>query len=125
MGKPENVKVTINQKENTLKIDYDEKTGNSFYKMSKVETLPKFVLENNLFKEIKCIFEKGQVKIELPEDPKMKQKEIEAEKEKNKDTELETEAETVAIEIVDEDENEKHDEKHDMHDSESVKSDES
>jgi len=81
---PKNIKITVDQKQNTMKIDYERNSnskdkngehshsGQSFYKMTEIKTLPKFINEQNLYKDIKCTFEKGQLKIVLPEDKNLK-----------------------------------------------------
>merc|ERR1712047_163341 len=85
MGDPKNIKITVDQKQNTMKIDYERNSnskdengknsgqiGQSFYKMTEIKTLPKFINEQNLYKDIKCTFDKGQLKIVLPEDKNLK-----------------------------------------------------
>ena len=104
---PRNIKITVDQKQNTMKIDYERNSkdengensgqiGQSFYKMTEIKTLPKFINEQNLYKDIKCTFEKGQLKIVLPED-----KNLEALESKGRDAK-----------DVDMAENNDHDEKH-------------
>jgi len=66
-AKPENVKVLVNEKDNTITVEYSEKSknGQSFYK--KIESLPKYVSDQKSHKMIKSKIIDGQIKIILPE----------------------------------------------------------
>jgi len=64
---PSQVNVTIDEKNNTLTIDYEKSDNGCFQKMTETRTLPKFIAEQGLHKQIQCKFEQGQVNIALPE----------------------------------------------------------
>jgi len=64
---PSQVNVTIDEKNNTLTIDYEKSDNGCFQKMTETRTLPKFIAEQGLHQQIKCKFEQGQVNIVLPE----------------------------------------------------------
>merc|ERR1739845_29813 len=91
-AKPENVKVLVNEKENTITVEYSEKSknGQSFYK--KVESLPKYVSDQKSHKMIKSKLIDGQIKIILPE-------KVEAIQASEKPKEIEV---AVAVENADE-----------------------
>merc|ERR1712170_78900 len=75
---PKNLKIKIDKNSNSLSINYQKKSDNSFYQISETKSLPNFIKEHDLFEKIKCNFENGQVKISIPEEPKA----IEDQKEK-------------------------------------------
>jgi len=64
---PSKVNVSIDQKNNTLTIDYEKSGNGSYQKMTETRSLPKFIAEQGLHQQIQCKFEQGQVNIILPE----------------------------------------------------------
>jgi len=113
---PKNLKIKIDKNKNSLTINYQKKSDNSYYQISESQTLPNFIKEHNLFEQIKCNFENGNVKISFPEEPV---KAIEDEKNgKNVDERNEMEIdvekenpEMVTIDLVSEEEEKEDEEK--------------
>merc|ERR1739845_3854 len=103
-AKPENTKVLVNEKENTITVEYSEKSknGQSFYK--KVESLPKYVSDQKSHKMIKSKIIDGQIKIILPEN-------VEAIQASEKPKEIE---DAVAVENADENAEKKSEEAKDV-----------
>merc|ERR1711976_865722 len=113
---PKNLKIKIDKNKNSITINYQKKSDNSYYQISESQTLPNFIKEHNLFEQIKCNFENGNVKISFPEEPV---KAIEDEKNgKNVDERNEMEIdvekenpEMVTIDLVSEEEEKEDEEK--------------
>merc|ERR1712146_145582 len=104
---PKNLKINIDKNSNSLSINYQKKSDNSFYQISETKSLPNFIKEHDLFEKIKCNFENGQVKISFPEE--LKAIEDQQEKAGAKDVEVEIQAEEekpemVSIDLVSEEE---------------------
>lgn len=111
---PENVNVHIDKDKNTMKISYQQKDENSFYQFQKMETLPKYVKEQDLYEGVKCQMLDGKLRVILPENEAEKlaiaaeKEKVDAEKEKGENAKKEgkitknNETENVTIEIVDE-----------------------
>jgi len=122
---PKNLKIKIDKNSNSLSINYQKKSDNSFYQISETKSLPNFIKEHDLFEKIKCNFENGQVKISFPEEPKAIEDGKEKEKVGTQEFEVEIEAEEekpemVSIDLVSEvEEKEMEDEKKKQSDEES------
>merc|ERR1712078_752108 len=104
MGDPKNLKIKIDKNSNSLSVNYQKKSDNSFYQISETKSLPNFIKEHDLFEKIKCNFENGQVQINFPEKPVLEQTMIEGEKSNEKEVggEGEAEPEIVSIDLVSE-----------------------
>jgi len=107
---PKNLKIKIDKNSNSLSINYQKKSDNSFYQISETKSLPNFIKEHDLFEKIQCNLENGQVKISFPEEPKSieydENQKIGA-KEVEVGVEIESEAEKpemVSIDLVSEEE---------------------
>merc|ERR1712170_310488 len=120
---PKNLKIKIDKNSNSLSINYQKKSDNSFYQISETKSLPNFIKEHDLFEKIKCNFENGQVKISFPEEPKAIEDGKEKEKVGTQEFEVEAEEEKpemVSIDLVSEvEEKEMEDEKKKQSDEES------
>merc|ERR1719333_1025227 len=121
---PKNLKIKIDKNSNSLSINYQKKSDNSFYQISETKSLPNFIKEHDLFEKIKCNFENGQVKISFPEEPKAIEDEKEKEKVGAQEVEVEIDSEEkpemVSIDLVsEEEEKEMEDEKRKQSDEES------
>jgi len=112
---PKNLKIKIDKNSNSLNINYQKKSDNSFYQISETKSLPNFIKEHDLFEKIRCNFENGQVQISFPENPVSEQTMIEGEKSNEKEIEGEiedkAEPEIVSIDLVSEEEEKEEEEK--------------
>merc|ERR1712173_14947 len=99
--KPENVKVKVDSKNNTIEVSYENKSNDSISYYKEVKSLPKYISKNNSFNKIKSQIINGEIKIILPEndsetvakaidEPKEEMKEIEQKfnKEQKPETEM-------------------------------------
>jgi len=68
--KPENIKVKIDQEKNLMTVNYENRDGSSVYAFSETKSLPNFIKKENLYKNIKCMVENGNLKVILPKKPK-------------------------------------------------------
>jgi len=126
---PKNLKIKIDKNSNSLSINYQKKSDNSYYQISETKSLPNFIKEHDLFEKIKCNFENGQVKISFPEEPKAivdkkvektGAQEVEVEIEGEAEAETDEKPEMVSIYLVsEEEEKEMEDEKKKQSDEES------
>merc|ERR1712173_110572 len=82
--KPENVKIKVDSKNNTIEVSYENKSDNiiSYYK--EVKSLPKYITENNSFNKIKSQIINGEIKIILPEKNEKGEKFLDSEPKKKK-----------------------------------------
>merc|ERR1711976_1145546 len=71
--KPENLKIKIDPEKNQISIQYQDE--NSLYQSTR--SLPKYISDEKLHREIKCRILDGQLKIILPEKPDVKEVENE------------------------------------------------
>jgi len=67
---PKNVKVNIDEQANTIEVFYEEKKEGSYRRYSELKSLPKYVQEQKLHRDVECKFKNGQIKINLPEKKK-------------------------------------------------------
>merc|ERR1712173_384668 len=95
--KPENVKIKVDSKNNTIEVSYENKSDNiiSYYK--EVKSLPKYITENNSFNKIKSQIINGEIKIILPEKDSETVKAIDEPKEKIKEKEQKSNEEKPEI----------------------------
>merc|ERR1712173_48398 len=91
--KPENVKVKVDSKNNTIEVSYENKSNNSVSYYKEVKSLPKYITENNSFNKIKSQIINGEIKIILPEKDETVAKAIDEPKEKMKEIEQKPETE--------------------------------
>jgi len=109
---PKNLKIKIDKNSNSLSINYQKKSDNSFYQISETKSLPNFIKEHDLFEKISCHFENGQVQISFPENP-VSEPMIEGKKVNEKEVQLGVETdkvpepEIVSIDLVSEEEEQK------------------
>merc|ERR1711976_108045 len=71
--KPENLKIKLDQEKNQISIQYQDE--NSLYQSTR--SLPKYISDEKLHREIKCHILNGQVKMILPKKPDVKEVENE------------------------------------------------
>merc|ERR1712173_442405 len=121
--KPENVKVKVDSKNNTIEVSYENKSDNSISYYKEVKSLPKYITENNSFNKIKSQIINGEIKIILPEKDevvqpveapeKMKEIEQKSNQEEKPETELQeqksTTSDVIVVETVEEEVKEKSD----------------
>merc|ERR1712170_33174 len=74
---PENLKIKIDSEQNLVSIQYQDE--NSVYQST--QSLPKYILDGNMHRQIKCQVLDGQIKMILPEKPET-DKTMEAEQSK-------------------------------------------
>merc|ERR1711976_638951 len=74
---PENLKIKIDSEKNLVSIQYQDE--NSVYQST--QSLPQYILDGNMHRQIKCQVLDGQIKMILPEKPENK-KAMEAEQSK-------------------------------------------
>merc|ERR1712018_152987 len=85
--KPENVKVKVDSKNNTIEVSYENKSDGSISYYKEVKSLPKYISENNSFNKIKSQIINGEIKIILPEKNEKGEKSLDSEPEKMKEIE--------------------------------------
>merc|ERR1712053_70316 len=85
--KPENVKVKVDSKNNTIELSYENKSNDSISYYKEVKSLPKYISKNNSFNKIKSQIINGEIKIILPENDSETVKAIDEPKEKIKEKE--------------------------------------
>merc|ERR1712173_99010 len=99
--KPENVKVKVDSKNNTIEVSYENKSNNSVSYYKEVKSLPKYITENNSFNKIKSQIINGEIKIILHEKNEKGEKSLDSDPEKMKEIEQksnkEKESETVTL----------------------------
>merc|ERR1712173_255885 len=85
--KPENVKVKVDSKNNTIEVSYENKTDDRISYYKEVKSLPKYISKNNSFNKIKSQIINGKIKIILPEKNEKGEKTLDSEPEKLKEIE--------------------------------------